>query len=41
MPACRDITYVLNKLSWMRAERIESCLCVACQSTSGLTTALK
>ena len=22
MPACKDITYVLDKLSWMRAERI-------------------
>jgi hypothetical protein len=22
MPACRDIPYVLEKLSWMRAERI-------------------
>jgi len=22
MPPCRDITYVLGKLSWMRAERI-------------------
>ena len=22
MPACRDISYVLDKLSWMRAERI-------------------
>ena len=22
MPACRDITYVLDKLNWMRAERI-------------------
>ena len=24
MPACKDITYVLDKLSWMRAERIWS-----------------
>ena len=22
MPACRDIPYVLDKLNWMRAERI-------------------
>ena len=22
MPACRDIPYVLEKLNWMRAERI-------------------
>jgi hypothetical protein len=22
MPACKDITYVLDKLSWMRTERI-------------------
>lgn len=22
MPACKDIAYVLDKLSWMRAERI-------------------